>query len=55
MNPERLGCRDLVGLRIPLATRESPQCLHAGSSWSAIQAAFACSRATIAKVAKRPA
>ena len=27
--------------------------LRAGSSWSAIQAAFGCSRATIAKVAKR--
>jgi hypothetical protein len=29
MNPERLGCRDRVGLRIPLATRESPRCLRA--------------------------
>jgi DNA invertase Pin-like site-specific DNA recombinase len=29
--------------------------LRAGSSWSAIQAAFGCSRATIAKVAKRAA
>jgi DNA invertase Pin-like site-specific DNA recombinase len=29
--------------------------LRAGSSWSAIQAAFGCSRATVAKVAKRAA
>jgi hypothetical protein len=29
--------------------------LRAGSSWTAIQAAFGCSRATIAKVAKRAA
>jgi len=29
--------------------------LRAGSSWSEIQAAFGCSRATIAKVAKRAA
>ena len=28
--------------------------LRAGESWSAVQAAFRCSRATIAKIAKRP-
>ena len=36
-----------------LLGRRLPSMLKAGQSWSAIQAATGCSRATVAKIAKR--